>query len=140
MRLVSKHHDYYDGAVRSTANDKSLVFVRNTHELPDRKKVSKLSGTTLYFDEGEVRLTGAVIGFCGQVFQCFHVCPDSDYTRRVGTKELYVYSYDELAAVLPMDKQRSPIRRSLREGSSSFPMLLRWFVTSAVKKSLTARC
>ncbi len=114
MKLISKHHDYYDGLVRCTINDPTYVFVRKKEELPCEKYYLHRP------DDYEVgkyryRLYYGLIGFCGTLYPYVNIDKSKvnphSYARE--TESFYCYTMDELELIMPMGDMKN-YRKSYR--------------------------
>ena len=127
MRLVSKFHDYYDGAIRTSVSDRSFVFVRKYEELgADRVQMIRFG-----YNKGKIdrMFEGGLIGFCGAIYP--FVCV-TDHKGRIGDLDYeatheYFYDLDELLEIYPMDEDDSKYSKYHWFGKKKLGRLKEWF-------------
>ena len=70
MRLISKLHDYYDGAVRTSVSDKTFTFVRESRDIDVD---GYLSTSSVKIKDFEYTFKFRVLGFCGRTYPLIEV-------------------------------------------------------------------
>jgi len=94
MRIISKIHDYYDGALRSSVSDKTYTFIRETKELPDIN-YNIPSAIEIEGKKFNWNLYPGFIGFCGKVYPFYKVVKFDNFNQEV-IEESCHYSMDTL--------------------------------------------
>jgi len=98
MRIISKHHDYYD-CLQRQLGDRSIVFTRETveHVLPNPFAEIRLQGFALQgFADNKAKISPQVLFFCGEAIPVLHclispVCVYPEVWQ-------WVYSLDDLGS------------------------------------------
>lgn len=104
MRLVSKQHDYYDGVISTSVNDKTFTFVREyiKTEFTDCKVhlVYSEYGPKAFIEH--IVATG-VIGFCGELYPFASVKDIGLSTTQIFyNKEDLIKAYPKIQNTRPM--------------------------------------
>lgn len=71
MKLVSKIHDYYDGVIRTTKQDESMVFLREQRDIHMNHGIFRDIEYRDHINDYHFGL--GVIGFCGMLFPFIQV-------------------------------------------------------------------
>lgn len=100
MRLVSKYHDYYDGAIRTSASDKSFVFVRKQEEV----LIDGLESVHVYYEHRKgnehIAFESGIVGFCGKIHPYVRVTNWNQSFDEYGEHK-YFYEADSLFEAYP---------------------------------------
>ena len=93
MRIISKHHDYYD-TVQAYGFDDTVIYIRKKEEIRDKKLSGSLKSTSMYTNEYHnlIEDTG-VLYFCGKKY------PFIKFEIKVlpaSSKYKYYYDYESL--------------------------------------------
>jgi len=96
MRLISKHHDYYDSVFRNYSKD-SHVFVRNRFEIPIVVKgLQHNSLPSVRYNNLHYVFHMGVIGFCGNLYPYIKVMQtEGDFATNLVVD--YVYTLGDFA-------------------------------------------
>lgn len=110
MRIISNFHDYYD-SVQKYGQDKSIVYLRKSDEIPYQEVIKMFPGkynkifewkSPQYHNRGIIhkdricRIGLKIIFFCGSIFPVIGL--EKDYTHSY--KFLQVFGFDELKETL----------------------------------------
>jgi len=114
MRLISKIHDFYDGVARTTVNDKTHTFVRESRDITGVKvqtlRIQDL-GTRLF----EFTIDCEIVGFCGEIYPCLKVTKRPvDFLYDTPAETFYAYTWKDFIEVVPIveiQKMKSSYRR-----------------------------
>ena len=124
MRLVSKIRDYYDGVIRTTANDKSTFFNREQDEF--KFKLSIAPFEKLKTDDFEYDFFHHIVGFCGEMHPCIEIYKQSQYGY--GSETNYAYSFDDIEKLIPLDAKSSlsTITKRYRQMNNHIRIMKNW--------------
>jgi hypothetical protein len=94
MKLISKIHDYYDGVIRTTKQDESILFLREQRNIHINH--GKFLDIEHRDDKNDYHFKLGVIGFCGMLFPFVEV---EEQSRSDGmTKESVYLDKDSIIA------------------------------------------
>jgi len=103
MRIISKIHDYYDGALRSSVSDKTYTFIRETKDFNSGVYIPSSSGVET--KDSEWSISPGVIGFCGEFYPFIEVNKTPKYPCNAKTKVSFHYNIESFNKLnLDIDK------------------------------------
>ncbi len=110
MRIISKIHDYYDGAM-AMGVDTTRVFVRAKRDriyLPDNNTVSTYwDRTPMGRADPQYTLRFVLVGFCGELYPCVKLIIHNHYSHTHAEEHKYIYDATRLTSLMHNLKNKS---------------------------------